>query len=235
MVTRLSAARRTLLGITLTLFVVGIVALALTPGARDLVGAVAAGDPDELRASLTALGPTAPAASVLLNVLQGVIAPIPGFVVPYMNGVVFGTWWGMLLSWIGGIGAAAAAFGVARTFGRRFAERICARSATLDRANRVLTDHGLGAMILARLLPGMPFDAFSYLGGLSRVRFTPFIVGTAIGSAPHAYLYALLGDHLDVPLWVGLAATPLLGLMMLAAHRLAVVAHRRIVGAPAGA
>lgn len=204
--------------------------LVMMPGGRAALAAIVAGDRESARTALLALGPLAPVASVVLNVVQGVLAPIPGFVVPYVNGVVFGAMWGGLLSWIGGIGAASACFAIARTFGRGFAERMCRSHTTLDHANRVLRDHGLWAVVLARLLPGMPFDAFSYLGGLTRVRFSQFVVGTAIGSAPHAYLYAVVGEYLDVPMWLGLVATPLLGLLTAGVH-LAVrgVRRRRIL------
>ncbi len=188
--------------------------------AGPLSGAVAllTAGPDDVRAALTELGPFAPFASIGLNVVQGVIAPIPGFVIPFVNGVVFGTFWGTIVTWVGGIAAAAACFAIARTVGRRFAERMCRRSRTLEAANRTLEKHGLPAIVIARLLPGMPFDAFSYMGGLTRLRFSTFVAGTAIGSLPHAVAYALVGAHLAVPLWVGLAVMPVVGLAVAGVH-----------------
>ncbi len=50
----------------------------------------------------------------------------------------------------------------------------------------------------------MPFDAFSYLGGMSRVRPGQLVLGAAIGPAPHA---------LAVPLPVGLLLPPTLDLV----------------------
>ena len=41
----------------------------------------------------------APAISLLLMLLQSVIAPLPGSIVAAANGVIFGVWWGTLLSW----------------------------------------------------------------------------------------------------------------------------------------
>lgn len=214
-----------------SLIVVMTLAIVLLPAVRETVAATMGGDRATVRAALLDLGPFAPLASIGLNVLQGVLAPVPGFVIPYINGMVFGTVWGALLSWLGGIAAAAVCFGLARTFGRGLAERVCRSHATLDRVNRLVERNGLWAVAVSRLLPGMPFDAFSYLGGLSRVRFWPFIAGTAIGSAPHAYLYALLGEHLDVPMWLGLVLMPVVGLLVAGAHALA--GRRRRPLAPA--
>ncbi len=201
---------------------------AILTGALARVTEILSGDREEIRASLAGLGAAAPFASIGLNVLQGVIAPIPGFVVPFINGMVFGTWAGMLITWIGGIAAASACFGISRTIGRGIAERLCRRSAAMERANQVLERHGLGAIILARSLPGMPFDAFSYLGGLSRVSYRTFALGTAVGSAPHALAYSLLGSHLSVPLWMGLAVTPLVGVAVALVHWTVTRARRAV-------
>lgn len=213
-----STLRRRDVRIMLAVVALALVAVAAIPGAWHMLTALVGGDRESVRAALLGLGPLAPIASVVLNVVQAILAPVPGFVIPYINGIVFGTTWGAMLSWVGGVAAAAACFGLSRTVGRGFAERMCRGHATLDHANQVLERHGLGAVILARLLPGMPFDAFSYLGGLTRVRFVPFILGTAIGSAPHAYAYALMGEHLDIPVWLGVVLTSLVGVVVAGAH-----------------
>ncbi len=178
-----------------------------------------AADPEEVRATLAGLGPLAPLASIGLNVMQGVVAPVPGFIVPFVNGVVFGSFWGAIVTWVGGIAAAGACFMIARTFGRSFAERLCRRSRTLTSANRTIERHGLPGVVIARLVPGMPFDVFSYMGGLTRLRPSTFLLGTAIGSLPHAVAYAMIGAHVAVPLWLGLAAMPVIGLLVAGVHR----------------
>jgi len=202
----------------LVLAVLSLVTLGMLTGIAGQVADVLSGDREHIRASLAGLGVAAPFASIALNVVQGVVAPIPGFVVPFINGMVFGTWAGMFITWIGGIAAASACFGISRTFGRGLAERLCVRYSAMERANDTLERHGLSAIIVARSLPGMPFDAFSYLGGLSRVSYRRFALGTAIGSAPHALAYSLMGSHLSVPLWMGLALTPVIGLAVAGAH-----------------
>lgn len=212
-----------------------VAAIAAVPDLRGMVAATAAGDRETVRSALLDLGPFAPFVSLGLNVLQGILAPLPGFVVPYINGVIFGTWWGALLSWVGGIGAAAACFAISRTFGRGLAERLCRGHRMLERTNRLVERNGVGTVALARVLPGMPFDVFSYLGGITRIRFVPFLVGTAIGSAPHAYLYALMGDHLRVPMWIGVVAMPLLGLAVAGVHGLVRRLRRPIAVAGAAA
>jgi uncharacterized membrane protein YdjX (TVP38/TMEM64 family) len=119
----------------------------------------------------------------------------------------------MFITWAGGLAAASTCFAIARTFGRRFAERICSQFSMADEINRKLERHAFVAIVLGRLVPGVPFDFLSYFVGLTRVRFGTFITATAIGSAPHAYIYAFMGSSLHLPLWVGVLMTPALGLV----------------------
>jgi uncharacterized membrane protein YdjX (TVP38/TMEM64 family) len=184
------------------------------------LGALASGDREDLHGWLAGLGPLAPAASIGLNVVQAVIAPLPGFVIPYVDGAAFGTWAGALITWVGGLCGAMACFALARTAVRPLASRWCSRSRRLEVAAARLERSGGVATLLARLLPGSPFDLVSYLAGLSGMRPWPFLWGTAAGSAPKALAYAWMGSSLGIPLWLGLALTPLAGLAWLAAAAL---------------
>ena len=189
------------------------IAVLVHPGTWSTFTAMAGGDKETLRAMILSFGAFAPLASILLNVAQAVLAPIPGFVVPFVNGAVFGTWWGMLITWVGGIAAASTCFWISRRFGTGFARRICSQFKVADDVNAKLERHAFIAIITARLVPGVPFDFLSYFVGLTRVRFVPFVTATAIGSAPHAYLYAFMGSSLEIPLWLGVLMTPALGLV----------------------
>ncbi len=202
------------------------VAVLVHPGTWAAFTAMAGGDKETLRAMILGFGIFAPLASIAMNVAQAILAPIPGFVVPFVNGAVFGTWWGMLITWVGGIAASSACFWIARTAGRRFAERICSQFTIADEVNRRLERHAFAAIFLGRLVPGVPFDFLSYFVGLTRVRFSTFTIATALGSVPHAFLYAFMGSSLDIPLWMGVLMTPALGLVY-AGVKFAIKALRR--------
>jgi len=213
-------AQRTVLAIRHPAMLVAVVmaaafgiAVLVHPGTWGTFTALAAGDKDTLRSMITSFGAFAPLASIVLNVAQAVVAPVPGFVIPFVDGAVFGTWRGMFITWVGGVAGASSCFWIARTFGKRFANRICSHFRIADELNRKLEQHAFVAIIMARLIPGVPFDFLSYFVGLTRVRFLPFLAATAIGSAPHAFLYAFMGSSLQIPLWLGVLMTPVLGLL----------------------
>lgn len=149
---------------------------------------------DALRAWLLGLGPWAPLASAAVMILQAVIAPLPAFVVTFANGLVFGWAWGAALSWSSAMVGAALCFWIARALGRPAVERVLGGAASLDAADRFFRRHGRPAILIARLLPFVPFDAVSYGAGLTSTGFWPFLVATGLGQLPATLLYSWLGE-----------------------------------------
>lgn len=172
--------------------------------------AVATHDPEVLRDYLRSFGPLAPFASVGMMVVQAAIAPIPGFIIVFANGLAFGMVWGTAVSLAGYAVAAAACFYVARRWGRGHFRRLTTRLglASLD---AWVTRSGAKAVFLLRLLPGFSFDGVSYAAGLTGVRFRPFLVASLAGSLPQVLLFVHLGErgqeHLLPMLVAGIAVT----------------------------
>jgi uncharacterized membrane protein YdjX (TVP38/TMEM64 family) len=162
---------------------------ALVEAARLLVR----GDAGALREAVLAAGAWAPVVSIALMVLQAVVAPLPSSPVTYANGLVFGVWWGSLISWSGALLAAAICFGLGRRLGRPVVERIVSRPA-LAAADAFLARFGTRAVLLGRLLPVVSFDVVSYAAGATRIPLPGFLVATAIGMIPGTILYSALGD-----------------------------------------
>jgi len=154
-----------------------------------------------LRDYLLGFGPWAPLVSAALMVLQAVVAPLPAFVITLANGLLFGWAWGALLSWSSATLAAALCFGLARALGRPAVERLLGGAAVLDAGDRFFQRHGKLTILLARLLPFVPFDAISYGAGLTSTRFRTFLLATALGQLPATLLYSYLGERLTGPLW----------------------------------
>jgi uncharacterized membrane protein YdjX (TVP38/TMEM64 family) len=51
-------------------------------------------------------------------------------------------------------------------------------SSRLNRLNRLLSDHGLGAVFTARMVPVAPFTLINLVAGASHIRFRDFVAGT---------------------------------------------------------
>lgn len=197
----------------------------LSPALRTeitrLVQLVAGGNVDALGERLSSYGVWGPLASLGIMVLQGILAPLPAFVVTFANGLAFGPLVGWLISFIGHLLASSVCFALARRVGRRRVESLVSTRG-LQAADRWLERWGPHAVLLTRLAPGISFDGISYAAGLTSITFRRFAIATAVGVIPETLLFAYLGhsaqEHTTLVMGIsltvavfGLVAAVLLG------------------------
>ncbi len=168
-------------------------------------GVLASGDASALRDYILSYGAWAPVASTALMVLQALAAFVPSFLLGFANGLAFGPVWGGLLSIASGALAAAVSFGIARAVGRTPVEALVGRR-SLGAADRWFARYGAYAVLAARLIPVVSFDAISYAAGLTRMKFWSFLLATTAGMAPACFVYAYLGDRMPQNVNLFLAA-----------------------------
>lgn len=193
--------------------VAGAVALAalawlLLPGLRAGVGhgmdVLTSGDQEAIGAWMRSFGAWGPAISLVLMVAQAIVAPIPGALVVFANGIAFGTFWGTVLSVAGQTLAAVICFGIARAVGRGPVEAMVGRFG-LEALDRGVGRWGPVAIVLLRLVPGVAFDAVSYGAGLMRMRFRTFLLATVAGIVPQTLFYTWMVRHYPELTWAFVA------------------------------
>lgn len=165
-----------------------------------------------MRGWIEPFGPFAAPAYVVLSALLGA-ALVPGPVLAAVSGILFGAVVGTVVTISATVLSAVLALLVARHgAGRQFAEvsgpRLQALAALAER-------HGVWAVVVQRLAPGVPDAPASYAFGLLGLRVWQIALGTAIGAAPRAFSYTAVGASLDDPgsalAWAGLAGVVLTG------------------------
>ena len=182
----------------------------------DLIEMIAAGRVDALGDRLGSYGLWGPIISLGIMVLQGILAPLPAFVVSFANGLAFGLFAGWLISLAGHVLASSVCFALARSLGRRRVESFISTRA-LGSADRWLERWGPQAVFLTRLVPGISFDGISYAAGLTSISFRRFVVATTLGVIPETLLFAYLGHsaHEQAALVMGVSfAAGLCGLVI---------------------
>ena len=117
----------------------------------------------------------------------------PATLVTVAAGMLFGPVAGIAVAAAGANGSALVSFHLARAISP--AERADATTAVARWASR-LRNNTFDAVLLMRLL-FLPYDLVNYGCGLLRVRTTPFIVATAIGSLPGTVAFVLAGASID--------------------------------------
>ena len=152
-----------------------------------------AGNLNQIVTLIRSWGFAAPLMSLILMILQAIVAPLPAFLVTAANGMIFGNIWGAILSWIGALMGALTSFYIARLFGNVAAEKIIRNQKVVDFIRRAGEKNGFYLILLSRLLPFISFDLISYMAGLSGIRPWAFIFGTAVGMLPATIIYTLFG------------------------------------------
>ena len=128
---------------------------------------------------------------------------LPGGVLVIGSGFLFGLWKGFLMALTGHLLAAAGAFWISRTFGRRFIERHLASRPQWQALDQAIEQEGWKIVALSQASPLFPTSLFNYCYGLTRLRFWPCMVWIAIGWSPGMFLYAYLGrlGHFGWQIW----------------------------------
>ncbi len=177
----------------------GVLALALliiVIGQSDAVQQIfSAASPDEAAAILREFGWWTPLVSVLLMVLQSVLAPLPGSLVAAANGAIYGIWKGTLLSWVGGMAGGLVTYALGRWLDTVIAHRWKA-TRLQQRLVEVSSSRGFWIVLIARMTPIISLDFIGYLAGIARMPLLSYTLANAIGMIPGMLAYTAIGSEL---------------------------------------
>ena len=161
------------------------------------------------------------AAMLALQIIQTVIAPIPGVPVQIMAGLLYGVWGGLLLLEVGCLIGSWMCFVLTRRFGKRLVN-VFVGPKKMERFDRVKNSGRLEtAAFILYLLPGLPKDFFGYFLGLTRIGLGPFLFLSCLGRAAGMLSTTLIGSTFQQGDWaVSLAIFVVVGILGLlsAAH-----------------
>jgi uncharacterized membrane protein YdjX (TVP38/TMEM64 family) len=162
---------------------------------------LATGQLAQFQHHLQSYGMWAPVISIMLMIAEALMIPITAAIIMVANGLVFGFWYGMLVSFIGGFLGAVCAYSIGRRFGRAAIERFVPGSVLLE-ADRLMKRYGKWAIVLERWIPGIPGDPVSYASGLTRIPAGQFLALTSVALLPANIVTAYVGEQVagDVPL-----------------------------------
>lgn len=155
-------------------------------------------DPGSLRATIQSLGPWAPLASTGLMVLHAFV-PFPLEFLAIANGLVFGAWGGIAVTWVSMVISAWAGYGAAR-----FAGPIMFRIAPGDRLKRMeqwTRRRSDWQLVAVRFIPIISFSLLNLAMGLLGVSFWRFTWTTAVGIIPIVVVSVVSGHLLSLGPW----------------------------------
>jgi len=149
-------------------------------------------DHQEFKKTISSYGAYAPLAYILLQVLQIVIAPIPGGAVEFLGGVLFGVKAGFIYSMIGLTLGSWLAFSLARIFEKVAVEKFVSKQ-TRKKFDYLVEHQGAILSFILFLIPGFPKDALCYILGLTPMHLGIFLTISTIGRIPGTLMATLQG------------------------------------------
>jgi uncharacterized membrane protein YdjX (TVP38/TMEM64 family) len=164
--------------------------------------------PDELRRLVQGWGAWAPLGIIGFQVLQIVVAPLPGNVVSFATGYALGFWPGILWVMLGVIAGAAVDFMLARLLGRRLLRYLLPPD-RLARLDRTVVRRGTFYIFLLLLVPNPVGDLTYYLAGLTALPLPLFLGLVLLGRLPSNIIECALGSgatRFGWPQWAMLGA-----------------------------
>lgn len=171
----------------LLIVIVIIAVIILTPRLLNLVK-----HPDQLKQLVLNAGIWAPLVMVTMQIIQVIIAPMPGQVVAFVSGYIFGAFKGTILSMIGLTIGAIFAFLLARITGRRLL-RFFLHEAALKRLDTYTLKQGPFVLFLLLLIPNPLGDGVYYLAGLTNIPLLFYIIIVIISRLPSNVVNNLIG------------------------------------------
>lgn len=184
------------------------------PGFFDkLIELAASSDISQLSLHIKSYGNWSIAVSILLGTIINV-SGLPTVVFSGANGLIFGFWPGVALSWVSEVLGAVVAFVLARPLLEKGASRVVERRPGWQKAYEFTAKRGFWTVFVARLLPFSPSGLINVAAAAGKISFRDYIAATALGKIPSIIAEVYLGRDLlfaanhttRIILWIALAA-----------------------------
>jgi len=148
---------------------------------------------ETIQAFLLQFGVWTPLAFFVLQLLQIIIAPIPGGTVGLVGGAIFGTFGGFLLSMSGTLIGSALVFLLSKRFGRPFVHKF-ASPKLMDKYDNIKESRLNAVLFGIFLFPLFPDDILCFIAGLSPMKFKTFLMIVILGRSPSVFLNTMVGS-----------------------------------------
>ena len=152
---------------------------------------------DTLREEIQSRGAPGVLLFILIQILQIVVAAIPGEAVQIAGGYLFGSLWGTVYLMIGALIGSAVVFAISRLLGYEFVKTIVPEK-TMEKF--FFRDDGKKFIVFSFILfliPGIPKDVLTYIAGLTPVKPLKFLMVAVIGRFPALLASTIIGDVVE--------------------------------------
>ena len=157
---------------------------------------------EALEAYLNSAESGGPLIYFVLQVLQVIIAPVPGNITTLAGSAVFGFWKGFFLSFAGVLAGSSVGFLMGRVCGRPLVS-LFAKEATIDKYLVTFASKQQFMLLVFFILPFFPDDVLCILAGITSIGWPFFLIASVLGRPWGLMVSAFIGSGaLSMPIWV---------------------------------
>jgi uncharacterized membrane protein YdjX (TVP38/TMEM64 family) len=172
-------------------------------------------DRDAVASYILSWGAAAPIVFIGVQILQVIIAPVPGEASGFIGGFLFGALNGFFYSSIGLAAGSLINFGIGRLMGKRFIRKLIP-AGQIKQLDKLVHRQGAIVLFILFLFPGFPKDYLCLFLGVSDIPLKLFIVMAAFGRMPGTLALSVQGASLYQQQYVLMATV--MGICMAAAY-----------------
>lgn len=156
----------------------------------------------QFKAWVQGIGPLGYLVVLGIQVLQVIVAFIPGEPVEIIAGVLYGGWGGFLICTVGCILASTLAFLLSRRFGRPLLEKMF-RNGDIKEYGFLNNSRQLELVVfMLFLIPGTPKDMLTYLVGTTPMKLTSFLLISSVARIPSIVSSTFIGSTMREGDWL---------------------------------
>ncbi len=180
--------------IILGLVVIAVIVFFLTPFGRQFISQISKvfSSQDELQVYVEGYGILAPLIFLAIQIIQVIIAPIPGNVTTLAGGAIFGVWEGFLYGAIGIFIGSVIGYWLARFYGKPLVIKLVG-SDTYDKYANTFFGRSFIVLLTIFLFPFFPDDALCLIAGVSKIKFGLFTILVIVGRTPGILMSSYIG------------------------------------------
>lgn len=134
---------------------------------------------------------------LFFQILQTVIAPIPGEVIQIAGGFIYGVWLGTLYLIVGVTIGSVIVFFASRFLGYPLVKAFVSENKLNKFIQLMQSQKAETVTFILFLLPGLPKDILCYVGGLTPIKPLRFFIITIIARFPALFISVYIGANLQ--------------------------------------
>ncbi len=152
-------------------------------------------DREQVEQFVAGFGRGAPLAFMALQVIQVILAPVPGEATGFIGGYIFGAARGFVYSSLALAAGSWINFAIGRFVGRRYVRRWIPTD-IMARFDHLLKRQGIIVLLILFIFPGFPKDYLCLFLGITAIPLKAFLLIASVGRMPGTLMLSLQGEFL---------------------------------------